>query len=258
MRPYYERAGVALYHCRHEELVAHLGGDAADAIITDPPYGETALEWDRWPPGWPGLVRPLLKRAGSMWCFGSFRMWWEKRDEFIQGGWKVAEDVVWEKNHGTGFTRDRFMRVHEQPVHFYRADSPWRAVWKSVPVTMDAVAKKVKAPANRFQHRGAVGVQEFESKAGGPRLMRSVLKVKSMRNQGATNETQKPVALVEPLVLNACPPDGTVVDFFSGSGSTALACLATGRRFIGCDMREDQCEHAARALSQVLLLGGVG
>ncbi len=252
-QPYYQREGVTLYHCTHEELAAVLQPESVDAIVTDPPYGETALEWDRWPEGWPGLVRPLLKRTGSMWCFGSFRMWWEKRDEFRDGGWAVAEDVVWKKQNGSGFATDRFRRVHEQPVHFYRADSPWRDVFHEVPVTMDAKARKVSARADRAAHAGRIGAAIYESEDGGPRLMTSVLEVRNCHGY-ATNETQKPVALVEPLVRNACPRGELVVDFFAGSGSTALACLATGRRFIGCDMRKAQCEDVARALSQVLPL----
>lgn len=248
--PYYARPGVALYHCRHDELAAHLGADAVDAIVTDPPYGETALDWDRWPAGWPELVRPVLRAAGSMWCFGSFRMWWDKRDEF--SGWRVAEDLVWRKQNGSGFATDRFRRVHEQPVHFYRADASWRGVFRQVPVTMDAKPKKVTRRAQP-PHLGAGRVSTYESKAGGPRLMTSVLDVRNCHGY-ATNETQKPVELVVPLVRNACPPGGLVVDFFAGSASTALACLRTGRRFVGCELRESQCEDAARALSQELVL----
>ncbi|AAK94340.1 methyltransferase [Myxococcus phage Mx8] len=252
-RPYYQRGDVTLYHCTHEELADALQAESVDAIVTDPPYGETALEWDRWPVGWPGLVRPLLKRTGSMWCFGSFRMWWDKRDEFVSGGWVVAEDVVWRKQNGSGFATDRFRRVHEQPVHFYRADAAWRDVFHQVPVTMDAKARTVTRRAQP-PHLGAIGAHKYTSEDGGPRLMTSVLEVRNCHGF-AVNETQKPVALVEPLVRNACPPGGLVADFFAGSGSTALACLATGRRFIGCDIREAQCEAAARELSQVLPLG---
>lgn len=252
MTPYYQRDGVALYHCRHEELAASLQPESVDAIVTDPPYAETSLDWDVWPAGWPGLVRPLLKRTGSMWCFGSFRMWWEKRDEFVQAGWRVAEDVVWKKQNGSGFATDRFRRVHEQPVHFYRDNSSWKDVFHEVPVTMDAKARKVTRRAQPA-HLGKVRASTYETEDGGPRLMTSVLEARNCHGY-AVNETQKPVELVEPLVRNACPRGGLVVDFFAGSGSTALACLATGRRFVGCDVREAQCEAAARALSQMLPL----
>jgi site-specific DNA-methyltransferase (adenine-specific) len=250
LSPYYERPGVALYHCSYDELAAVLGEGSADMLHADPPYQQTALDWDVWPKDWPGLVRPLLKRTGSMWCHGSFQMFWERRDEFLEGGWRMVEDIIWQKHNGSGFATDRFRRVHEQPVHFVRDDARWEDVYKHVPVTMDAKARKVTRRAQP-PHLGTVGAHTYEAKDGGPRLMTSVLEVRSCHGY-ATNETQKPVALLEPIIRNACPPGGLVVDLFAGSGSAAIACMRTGRRYVGCDIREGQLKEAARALSQEL------
>ncbi|PZR60260.1 MAG: site-specific DNA-methyltransferase, partial [Stutzerimonas stutzeri] len=110
------------------DLLPELAAESVDCIITDPPYGETALPWDRWPPGWPSLVRRVLKKSGSMWVFGSMRMFWNHRSDF--DGWRLAQDVIWEKHNGTGFLNDRFRRVHEYALHFYRDDAEWGGVYK--------------------------------------------------------------------------------------------------------------------------------
>ncbi len=73
------------------------------------------------------------------------------------------------------------------------------------------------------------------------------------------NETEKPVPLVEPLISYGCPPGGTVLDLFAGSCSTLVAVrhLGQGRKAVGFEEREEQCEKAARRLSQgVLDFGG--
>jgi len=80
---------------------------------------------------------------------------------------------------------------------------------------------------------------------GGPRLMRSVIQVRSSHGY-AENETQKPVGILTPLIEYGCPPGGLVLDPFMGSGSTLIAARDSGRRAIGIDIREDQCEIAAR------------
>ena len=47
--------------------------------------------------------------------------------------------------------------------------------------------------------------------------------------------TQKPVALLEYLIRTYTNPGDTVLDSCCGSGSTAIACMRTGRRFIGIE-----------------------
>ena len=74
--------------------------------------------------------------------------------------------------------------------------------------------------------------------------MRSVIYEHSCHGT-AINETQKPVPLVLPLIEYSCPPGGIVVDPFAGSGTTLIAARDLGRRAIGIELREDQCEKAA-------------
>ena len=56
--------------------------------------------------------------------------------------------------------------------------------------------------------------------------------------------TQKPVALLEKLIVALCSPDGIVGDFFCGSGTTLVAAKRLGRRFVGCDVSAAAVELA--------------
>lgn len=60
---YYADDSVTLYHGDCREVVPALG-ITADCIVADPPYGETSLAWDRWPDGWPAILRQASR---SMW-----------------------------------------------------------------------------------------------------------------------------------------------------------------------------------------------
>lgn len=112
--PYYSDEATTLYvgDCRD---VLPLLDIAPAVVIADPPYGETSLAWDRWPTGW---VQALPASVRQLWCFGSMRMFLEQRDEFA--GWKYGQEIVWEKQNGSGFVADRFRRVHELATHWYR------------------------------------------------------------------------------------------------------------------------------------------
>lgn len=116
MKPYWSDESIELYHGDWREHPGLLAGKRADLIVTDPPYGETNLAWDRWPKGWP-LSASLL--APAMWCFGSMRMFLDRGAEF-QGVWTYSQDFVWEKHNGSNLARDRFARVHEHALFWYQ------------------------------------------------------------------------------------------------------------------------------------------
>lgn len=242
MEPYYQDDRVTLYHGDFRDVVPALGV-VADVIIADPPYGETSLEWDKWPAGWPAA---LLAFATAMWCFGSMRMFLDRAAEF--DGWRLSQDIVWEKHNGSGFHADRFKRVHEHALHWYRADVRWSDIHHQTPTTSDATARAVRRKT-RPTHTGKIDASAYQSFDGGPRLMRSVLYARSMHGS-AINETEKPVGLLHPLIEYACPRGGLVLDPFAGSSSTLVAARDSGRRAIGVELRESQCEAAAARLAQ--------
>jgi site-specific DNA-methyltransferase (adenine-specific) len=242
--PYYQDEWVALYlgDCRDV-----FGLDVrGDVIVADPPYGETSLEWDTWPDEWPAL---LVSCAPQLWCFGSMRMFLERRGSF--SAWTFGQDIVWEKHNGSGFIADRFRRVHEHALQWYRG--PWHDLYRVVPTTQGATARTVRRK-ERPPHTGEIADSTYTSVDGGPRLMRSVLKVRSEHGT-AVNETQKPLGILTPLIEYSCPRGGLVLDPFSGAGSVLLAAKLTGRRAIGVELREEQCELAAKRLAQGVLFG---
>jgi DNA modification methylase len=52
------------------------------------------------------------------------------------------------------------------------------------------------------------------------------------------HSTQKPIPLMERLILTSSNPGQTVLDIFGGSGSTGVACKLHGRKFVGCELDE--------------------
>lgn len=245
--PYYRDELVTLYHGDCMQLLEQL--PQCDAIITDPPYGDTSLAWDHWPEGWPQVAQRI---APQLWCFGSMRMFLDKTQEFE--GWRYAQDIVWEKHNGSNAANDRFRRPHELALHFYRGD--WKAIHKDPQFTNDATARTVRRK-KRTPHWGDMGAIPYTSEDGGPRLMGSVIYARSCHGY-AVNETQKPEAIIAPLVSYSVPPGGLVVDCFAGSGTTLEVARKIGRRAIGIEVRESQCEAIARRLGQGDLLAQAG
>lgn len=253
MEPYFEdtESEIVIYHGRAEDIVPSL--DPVDLILTDPPYGQTSLRWDRWPSGWCAVAVAAIKPTGSMWCFGTLRMFMIHATEFFDAGFALAQDIaghevdlIWEKHNGSGFHTDRFRRVHEQAAQFYLSGT-WSNIYKDVQYTNDATARTVRRKEAASHWHGERKRTTYRSLDGGPRMMRSVLQVRSMHGK-AKNETEKPVELILPMMNFACPKGGSVLDLFCGSGPVLEVAMATGRSCIGIDIREEQCEIAARRI----------
>jgi site-specific DNA-methyltransferase (adenine-specific) len=239
--PYYQDDAVTLYLGDYRDHMDVIIAAHADAIVTDPPYGETSLDWDVWVDEW--LMDAALA-SSHLWCFGSFRMFMEHIGEYRDAGWKFAQDTVWEKHNGSGFHRDRFRRVHEFAVQWYRGE--WAALHNEPPTTPDAVRKTIRRK-ERPTHMGEIENSTYTSEDGGDRLMRSVIRLRSMHGK-AINETEKPVKLTSLYVASAVPIGGTVVDLFAGSCSTGVAARQLDRKAILFEKRESQCEAAALRL----------
>jgi site-specific DNA-methyltransferase (adenine-specific) len=196
------RCNLYLGDCR--AILPHIG--TADAVITDPPYGDTSLAWDSRVSAWLPLVRAALKPSGSLWAFGSMRFFMDTVNDFRDARFRYAQDNVWEKHNGSSFHADRFKRVHEHAVHFYPTDVAWADIYKKPVTTPDATARTVRRK-KRPPHTGNIDASSYESEDGGPRLMRSVQLVRSCHGY-AVHPTQKPTGIVEPLVRYSCPSGG--------------------------------------------------
>ena len=245
--PYWEdqEAGLALYLGDCREILPALNLQA-DCVVTDPPYAETSLSWDQWPGGWPQLA---TSAASSMWCFGSMRMFLDRYDDFIKAGWKLSQDVIWEKQDGPGFATDRFRRVHEYALHWYTGR--WSDQHKDTPRDglrgPDKTVRRAAVGKHTYGDRGASTYSD-----DGTRLTRSVIKIRNMHGRNL-HPTEKPIGILDPLIRYACPEGGVVVDPFAGSGSTLDAARQSGRRAIGIEANEEYAERAARRLDALTL-----
>ena len=224
-----------------------------DMILADPPYGDTAIKWDRRVAGWLPLAAQALRRTGSMWVFGSMRFFMLTHADFRRAGFRYVQDIVWEKHNGSSLLADRFRRVHESAVQFIRKDSRWDQVFNEPQTTPDAIARTVFRNKRKPVHFGAYGDSTYRSEDGGPRLMRSVISMPSMHGR-AIHPTEKPVALLEILIRTSCPRGGAVGDWFAGSGSGGEAAAAAGRRFVGAELDADMAKKAQGRLRGLLPL----
>jgi site-specific DNA-methyltransferase (adenine-specific) len=247
MVPYFTQDGITLYHGDYASVLAELPVLGATLVLVDPPYGCTSLSWDKNSDyNWLYSIERHIRPETSLWCFGAMSNFLSAGALFTRAGWRYAQDVVWQKHNGSSFQKDRFRRVHEHLVQFCRTDSKWADVYKDVQYTMDAKAKTVHRRTSS-SHTGKISGGEYKSVEGGPRMMLSVLAVKSCHGY-AQHPTQKPLGILDPVIRYSCSASGLVLDPMMGSGSTLVAARDAGRYAVGIEKDERYCEIAANRL----------
>jgi site-specific DNA-methyltransferase (adenine-specific)/modification methylase len=74
----------------------------------------------------------------------------------------------------------------------------------------------------------------------------------SERESQRVHPTQKPIAVMEWVINQATQPGQIVFDPFMGSGTTGIACVRTGRRFVGVEIDQTYFDIACRRISDAL------
>lgn len=74
----------------------------------------------------------------------------------------------------------------------------------------------------------------------------------AQRDAGNNHPCPYPTALIRPLIESSCPPLGTVLDPFTGSGTTGVVAVGRGRKFVGIEQDERWFDLACRRIQSAL------
>lgn len=98
----------------------------------------------------------------------------------------------------------------------------------------------------------------FSGKIKTARITNVITDINSF-NQGASetngarlHPAQKPIELMEKFILDSTNEGDTVLDTFAGSGTTGIACIRTGRKFIGMEIDDAYFEIAGKRIKTAL------
>jgi DNA modification methylase len=219
----------------------------ARLIFTDPPYnigidyGDGAeadsMPHDKfvgWCKDWLALCKECLTDDGSLWLMTCDEVAAESCLILKDLGFNIRNWIKWYETFGVNCS-GKFNRTSR---HIFYATMHKRAmVWNAEPVSR---------PSDRQtkynDKRAATGGKIWDDVWQIPRL------TGTCEERIPTFPTQLPVALVEPIVLCASEPGDLVVDPFNGSGTTGVAAIRNGRKYIGIDKSEAFIDLAQKRL----------
>jgi DNA modification methylase len=184
-------------------------------------------------------------------------------------GWYLRQDIIWHKpNPMPESVRDRCTKAHEyifllskSPRYYFDNEAikePAKTAagvsWtkrKAAGATRGNVAfnGNVGAGTQRGVHGG--GMSHNLGAADGMRNRRSVWSVATRPFKGAHFATFPP-DLIQPCILAGAPEGGTVLDPFSGAGTTGLVSLQHNRNYVGIELNPDYTAMSVERLNQVM------
>jgi site-specific DNA-methyltransferase (adenine-specific) len=236
-------------------VMAGMPPASVDLVLTDPPYGKTALDWDVVPVL--GDLWRLLFRVGKPSCSFVFTCVQPFTTDLVNSARKFfRHDWVWVKNAPSGMmlAGKAPMRRHETIVVFCRKSPKFNPQKVMGSLTSQNHSKKGYSYCNKASKLYSVdgGVPFVWSAEVNPH---SVLPcdVVGNRDKNKVHPTQKPVALFEYLVRTYSDPGDLVLDPFAGSGTTAMACKTTGRRYVCVEREHEHVENARLRLASLSL-----
>jgi site-specific DNA-methyltransferase (adenine-specific) len=161
--------------------------------------------------------------------------------------------LVWRKSTVQHFAQApyRFLTIHEDIVVFSKGGTSKNANNRMVYNPQNLIdCHRVVRGKGHSDHRPSTKKQSdyLQTKTGYPK---SILEFNS--DLATLHPTQKPVALFEYLIKTYTNPGNLVLDNCMGSGTTAIACINTGRNFIGFEQDKDYFKIASdRILDKIL------
>lgn len=243
------------YLLYNEESIAFLKGfpeESIDLIFADPPYnlsnngtschaGKRVSvnkgDWDiskginadfQFHLDWLEACKRVLKPEGSIWISGTYHSIYICGFALQKQEWHILNDIIWYKpNAAPNLACRMFTASHETLL--------WARKSKTARHYFDYSAmKSTKSEEDIFKKEN--------------KQMRSIWSFSApckAEKKFGKHPAQKPVALLERIILASCPKDGLVLDPFCGSGTTGIAALKNGRKFIGIDNKKEYLDSMA-------------
>jgi site-specific DNA-methyltransferase (adenine-specific) len=236
------------------DIMPTLEVGSIDAILTDIPYGTTACAWDEiipFEPMW-AQVKRVLKPRGVFVTTASqpftSKLVMSNLDWF-------KYEWVWNKKSKTDVfnAKNKPLKQHENIIVFSPGTTANCSDKKMTYNPIGVLPPTRNNPNNRKAagYMGNARPSHIENYSyQGSNYPSSIIVYSNANRNDVTHPTQKPVALYKYLTLTYTNEGDTVLDFCMGSGTTGVACVQTGRNFIGIEKKQEYYEIAEKRIAE--------
>lgn len=176
---------------------------------------------------WLSRCQQVLKPNGTIWVSGTHHVIHSVGFAMQQLGMKILNDVIWEKPNPPPNLSCRYFTHSGETL-----------IW----------AAKNENTRHTFNY-------ELMKSFNSGKQMKSIWRMTSPKNDEKTfgkHPTQKPVALLERVILSSSNERDTIFDPFAGSSTTGVVAIRTNRKFVGCELEDEFIRLSQRRLIDAL------
>ena len=248
----FEKDGHQIYWGDALEVLATIPDGSVDLVFADPPYNigknfnGRADKWvsdeayRQWCYQWLDLCLEKLKPTGSLYLMAATQQM-AYLDIYLSQKLHILSRIIWFYDSSGVQAKRHFGSLYE-PILFGVKDK------KQYTFNADDILVEAKTGAARklVDYRKPVPSVYNSQKVPG-----NVWEIPRVRYRMAEYEehpTQKPIALLERIILASSNPDDVVLDPFAGTFTTALVAKKWGRRSIGIELEEEYVKIGLRRL----------
>ena len=250
-----------LVHGDSLRTLAALPEASVDLIFADPPYflsngGSTCASgkrvavqkgaWDvsrgvnqdhAFNVAWLGACQRVLKPTGTIWVSGTQHVIFSIGFAMQSLGYHLLNTITWFKPNASPNLACRFF-THSTEILLWAAPARQKKLMHTFHY------RDMKADNGGKQMRDLWQMPE----PGGDQVVWSIPTPPKSEKANGRHPTQKPLALLERVVRAGSDPGQIVLDPFNGSGTTGVAAVAGGRRYLGIDVDPSYLDLTARRL----------
>ena len=244
------------------ELMKGIPDKSIDMILCDLPYGTTKNKWDsiiNLGELWRGYKR-IIKDNGTIILFSQQPF----TSLLITSNIKLWKyNWIWEKDNGTNFMNSHYcpLKITEDICVFGNGATSFVKNGENLiynpqftegkPYTIISGNQKSNSAVVRGGKGGREDVGGYKTESDGKRYPKNLIKFN--RDKDKLHPTQKPVALCEYLI-NTYSNDGEIIlDNCMGSGTTGVAALNIGRKFIGIELDKKYFKIAEKRIQDIVV-----
>ena len=246
------------------EALDRLDPGSVDLVFADPPYhlsnGGTTCHggrrasvdkgsWDRsggvaqdhaFQARWLAACRRVLKPSGTIWVSGTQHVIFSVGYAMQELGFHLLNTVTWYKPNAAPNLACRFF-THSTEILL------WASPARVRPLPHRFNYRSMKSANGGKQMRDLWSITE-RPEPGGEQVVWALPTPAAREKLHGRHPTQKPLSLLERVVAASAAPGDLVVDPFCGSGTTGVAAVRAGCRFLGIERAPEYVELAARRL----------